>query len=364
MPAMPPPAEVAILYSSSSDIWTVDENSASGFNRMHTWMALTHAQIPVDFVSEKQAAAGALDKYRVCYLSGPNLTRDAAQQVAAWVRRGGTLVADATAASYDEYNRPLQTLSELFPAKRGDTAVLQTFLRSGLFLSTLLPKDRVTMASKGTVMNVLSVRQPLTPLPGAIVLGTYDDATAAWVQGKAGKGTVHLLGFLPALDYIHHALLARKNLIGEPEEGGESDIIDGLDTSSDGKPLSGKALSAADQFRLEASSNPWDFSTAVREAIVSPAREAGINPPIICSVPLVDAVYMTCDQGIVIPLANYTLHPLDQVAFSVRVDRVPAHVESVHHGKIDFRLEKKGDQERIAFSLPLDSTDYITIRWQ
>ena len=41
MPAMPPPAEVAILYASSSDIWTVGENLAYGFNRMHTWMALT-----------------------------------------------------------------------------------------------------------------------------------------------------------------------------------------------------------------------------------------------------------------------------------------------------------------------------------
>ena len=332
-----------------------------GFNRMHTWMALTHVQIPVDFISEKQAAAGALDGYRVCYLSGPNLTRDAATQVAAWVRRGGTLVADTAAASRDEYNRPLATISELLPSERGDEAVLQTFRASGSYLRVLLPKGRVTMSETGTSMNVLSVRQPLTPRPDAVVLGTYEDASAAWVQGTVGKGTVHQLGFLPALDYIHHALISRRALVEQAAED-EPASIDGVDSSRDEKLLSAETLSAADRHRLEVSSNPWDFSDAVREAIVAPARAAGINPPIVCSVPLVDAVYMTSDQGIVIPLANYTLLPIDQVAFSVRVDRTPVRVESVHQGAIEFRSETKNGQNRIVFSLPLDSTDYITIR--
>jgi len=364
MPAMPPPAEVAILYSSSSDIWMVGKSSAYGFNRMHTWMALTHAQIPVDFISEKQAAAGALNGYRVCYLSGPNLTRTAATQVAKWVRRGGTLVANAAAASYDEYNRPLTTITELLPAERGDVDVLQvTWVGGNRVMRGLKPQDRVTMAATGTTMNVLSVRQPLTPRHDAIVKATYDDATAAWVQGKAGKGTVQVLGFLPALDYIRHALLARLNLVEQTKED-KPVAIDGLDPSSDEAPSTSKALSIADRYRLEASTNPWDFSADVREAIIAPTREAGINPPVICNVPLVDAVYMTCDQGIVIPLANFTLYPLDQVKFSVRVERVPVSVESVYQGKIDFRHEKKNGQERIKFSLPLDSTDFITIRWR
>ncbi|NLF22996.1 MAG: hypothetical protein GX590_07520, partial [Lentisphaerae bacterium] len=64
LPAMPARAEVALLYSSASDIWSIGRNLAYGFDRMHTWMALAHAQIPVDFVSEDQAAAGGLDGYR------------------------------------------------------------------------------------------------------------------------------------------------------------------------------------------------------------------------------------------------------------------------------------------------------------
>ena len=81
--AMPAPAKVALLYSSSSDAWTIGDNLAYGFDRMHTWLALTHAQVPVDILSERQVGDGELDRYAVCYLSGPNLTRAAAAKLRA-----------------------------------------------------------------------------------------------------------------------------------------------------------------------------------------------------------------------------------------------------------------------------------------
>ena len=48
------------------------DNFAYGFDRMHTWLALAHAQVPVDIVPEREIER--LDGYKVCYLSGPNLT--------------------------------------------------------------------------------------------------------------------------------------------------------------------------------------------------------------------------------------------------------------------------------------------------
>src|SRR5207237_948347 len=119
--AAPAPAKVALLYSSSSDIWTVHDNLAYGFDRMHTWLALSHAQVPVDIVSEKQAATGALDNYQVCYLGGPNLTRAAAEKLKTWVENGGTLWLTAGAACRDEYNRNLAILNDILPAERGPT---------------------------------------------------------------------------------------------------------------------------------------------------------------------------------------------------------------------------------------------------
>ncbi len=139
--AMPAPAKVALLYSSASDIWTLGGNLAYGFDRMHTWLALAHAQIPVDVVSERQVSEGLLEGYQVCYLSGPNLARPAADKLKAWVRGGGTLWLTAGAASLDEYNRPLTALEELVPAARQPASEPQKFTSSGRYLTALSPQD-------------------------------------------------------------------------------------------------------------------------------------------------------------------------------------------------------------------------------
>jgi hypothetical protein len=104
--AMPARAQTALLYSSASDAWDVGGNLAYGFDRMHTWLALAHDQVPVDVVHETQAAADALKGYKVCYLSGRNLAQDAAEKLKQWVSEGGTLWLTAGAATRDEFNRP------------------------------------------------------------------------------------------------------------------------------------------------------------------------------------------------------------------------------------------------------------------
>ena len=106
------------------------DNLAYGFDRMHTWLALAHAQIPVDILSERDVTDGELARYKVCYLSGPNLTRAAAAKLRAWVEAGGTLWITAGAASRDEFNsfnRPLDELSSLLAAHREAAATLESF---------------------------------------------------------------------------------------------------------------------------------------------------------------------------------------------------------------------------------------------
>ncbi len=129
--ARPAPADVALLYSSSSDIWTMQSNVAFGFDRMHTWLALTHAQTPVDIVPEREF--DRLDQYRVCYLSGTNLTRAAATKLRGWVEAGGTLWLTAGAASRDEFNRSLDTLATLLPVERGELVTHEAFHSAGRF---------------------------------------------------------------------------------------------------------------------------------------------------------------------------------------------------------------------------------------
>ena len=208
--AMPAPAKVALLYSSSSDVWTLNGNLAYGFDRMHTWLALTHAQMPVDIVSEPQAAKGGLDAYSVCYLTGPNLTRAAAEKLKQWVQRGGTLWLTAGAASRDEFNRPLHLLDDLLPADRGDLAELQKHASSGRYLALLSAKDEVHWENGKA--DVLSVKQPLAARADTTTLATFKDGSPALVRGPAGQGTIYCAGFLPALAYIKQALDARTAL--------------------------------------------------------------------------------------------------------------------------------------------------------
>jgi len=337
--AMPAPAKVALLYSSSSDVWTIDGSFAHGFDRMHTWLALTHAQVPVDIVSERQAATNALDRFAVCYFTGPNLSTDAAAKLKQWVQRGGTLWLAAGAAARDEFNRPLHELDDILPAKRGDAVELQSFHSSGRYLSTLTPKDEVRW--DGGSAEVLAVKQALTPGDRAEVLAAFKDQSPALVRGAAGKGVVYCAGFLPALAYIKPALDARNAL--------QKKVTDGV------------ALSEAETREaplLDRTSNPWNFPAPVRRLILAPVRTAGIATPITCSAPLVDAVYMPHEKGLLIPLANYTMERIERLDLKVTVPRPVARVESALLGNIVF---KQLSPQTIELSLPLENNDFVKL---
>ena len=352
------PAEVAILYSSSSDAWMLNRNYAFGFNRMHTWMALAHAQVPVDFVAERQVERDALKNYKVCYLSGPNLTRAAAQKLSEWVAAGGVLYLSAGAASMDEFNRPLEILNPQLPADRGPLETLQPYLNSGSYVHVLQAKDHAV--ADDVTMEVLSVRQQQTPRPGADVLARFSDGSAALVRTQAGRGTIYSAGFLPALDYIKQAVVARRTLQAAKVTADE------LATNQTAVPtpaieLSDKSPAALSDVRLARSYNPWEFSAAVREQILQPVRAAGINPPLTCNVPLVDAVLLQAEHGAVIPIANYTLAPLENVAFQLRTQRPIENVESTYHG---FLKVEAVDDDIVRFSMPLEASDYVRITYE
>jgi hypothetical protein len=344
VPAKIAPAQVAILYSTATDAWTMGRNYAYGFDRMHIWLALCHAQVPVDIVSEKQAEEGLLDEYKVCYLCGPNLARGAAGKLAAWVRRGGILYATAGAGMRDEYNRPLDTLDSLMPAQRTEAQELDQYLYYGSALWNYPPRD--TVRAESAALEALLVRQALVPRADAVVTARFTNGAPAIVEHAAGRGRVTCAGFLPGLAYARPAIVKRRALAAQREAAKTQG------TGPDADP----AFAC-----LQRSDNPWEFPAEIREAILRPVRAAGVEPPIACGVPLVDAVYMTCPTGVLIPLANYTLTPQDNVPFTVRASRFFGRIErieSVHCGEIPFKRARG----RISFTLPrLESTDFLKL---
>jgi len=345
VPAMPAPAKTAIIYSSASDIWTVGKNYTYGFERMHIWLALAHAQVPVDFLHENDVADGNLHAYTVCYFTGPNLTASAADRLSQWVGAGGTLWLSAGAAARDEFDRPTGTIERILPVQREPVVNLQAYESSGKFLYSLDPKGDVRAGE--CTMNVLGLQQAMATKPGTETLATSEDGSAALVRGASGKGTIYCAGFLPALHYIKSAQDAKRAVkddeaavTTQPEHATIGDFDEAM--------------------LLKGSYNPWAFPADVRAVLLQPVRSAQIDPPVKCSAPLVDAVYMTCDKGILIPLANYTLQPIRELELAVRVPRDIAEIETAHQGRLKF--ERSGD--RVVFSLPLGATDFVKLHFK
>lgn len=371
--AQPPAAQTAILYSSSSDIWTMGSNLAYGFDRMHAWLALAHAQAPVDIVPEREVAAGRLDAYRVCYLSGPNLSRAAAEKLRTWVEQGGTLWLTAGAASRDEFNRPLDTLTRLLPADRREAETLQPYHSAGRFLSHLAPRDTVSWGDER--LEVLSVRQTLAAREGAEVLARFGDGQPAVVRGRAGQGRVFVTGFLPALAYIKPALAARAPLeqqaaqekLAAEKQAEEELAAERAAASAQPAATSTEAATAAaaevasagaDRELLERSYNPWQYPAGIRERLLTPIREAGLRAPLTCDTPLIDAVPLPCEQGVLVALANYTLRPLDRVTLQLQTDRPVTRIESVRRGALRFEQPAPGQAR---WTMPLDANDFVQV---
>ena len=338
--AMPARAKTALLYSSAGDVWSLGGNLAYGFDRMHTWLALVHEQVPVDVVHETQAAAGDLDGYAVCYLSSRHLSRAAAEKLQAWVRSGGVLWMTAGAATYDEFNRPLESFASLLPADRGECRDLQTHTSAGRYLRLLAPQGRVRW--NGGEAQVFSVKQSLSPRTGGRVLAQFEDDSPAIVRGDFGKGRVYCAGFLPALSYIKPALDRRLAL----EEHATADP---------------QSISADDSLMLQRSTNPWEFPAEIRALLMQPVRETKISKPIECNIPLVDAVYMTHPKGILIPLANYTNRPIESVVLNVQTPQQIVRAESATRGEIRF---EQASSQRIRLTLPLENNDFIKLYWK
>jgi hypothetical protein len=91
-----------------------------------------------------------------------------------------------------------------------------------------------------------------------------------------------------------------------------------------------------------------------------PLQEPYVETSLKCSVPLVDAVLMESTGGLVIPLANYTLQPLEEVGLEVKVAGSVERIESIHHGQLSFTTIGSS----VEFSLPLQETDIIKIYFE
>ena len=222
------------------------------------------------------------------------------------------------------------------------------------------------MTWDGDTLEVLSVKQALQPRPQADTLATFADGSPAIVSHAAEKGRVLCCGFLPALSYVKPALVARRPL----EEKLDAEAARLRATENNDQPEATNATASTTSKLpniegitpdvhelLDRSHNPWQFSDAIRERILFPVRAAKLSASLTCDTPLVDAVELRCEQGILVALSNHTLKPQAKVELTLRTNQPIVRVDSVRHGAIKFEVSEPGT---IHFSMPLDASDFVT----
>lgn len=87
------------------------------------YIALKHAQMPVDVLIEEDCAAGRLHYYDVLYVAMPHVNDAAAKGIAAWVAAGGTVYFFGGAGFRNQDNQTGVVLETLMGIKQKPVAV-------------------------------------------------------------------------------------------------------------------------------------------------------------------------------------------------------------------------------------------------
>jgi hypothetical protein len=313
---------VAILYSVSHDLWNVDSPSAFSEKRL-SWHALRHLSVQPDYLSEDAVVSGRLSGYDVLYVHDWCVSRAASAAIDAWVRAGGVLYLSAGAATRDEFYEPYVPpfAANLWPAN----AALNIVVQSGVFierrdLSSLSPLTTVTLNLGTGSFSLPAIGARLTlrsdvPAPFA----TFADGTPAGVVVNCDSGRVVAVGFMPMLAY--------------------------------GRQANFQATTLAEVWP----SNP-------RQIIARPLQEAGIDPVVKSSAPVVEANLLAGTNGNALVLANYTYHAISNLVLDIRSPNpTNANIASVYSSELGTNLPFTFLSDRIRVQLPLDWTDILTL---
>jgi len=158
-------------------------------------------------------------------------------------------------------------------------------------------------------------RDTLADSPKGAVIAHFGDGSPAIVRRTTGKGAVVHFTWLPGLSYVKSSSRA-----------------------------SGKL--------------PWNFSPVIRDWIVAPVRDAGVQLPVDASEPMVETPMLSSTAGTAITLLNWNNEPVKSLKLTIRVPFGVRSVRSAIHGYLKFDSETRA----IRVSLPLAAADIIVIK--
>ena len=287
-PAQPLRSKIAIMLSDAADTWDTEDLGGVGHlygaqynvnndERKALWLALRHAQYPVDCILDADIAEGGLAGRDVLYIVGSEMLRAAVAPLMDWVRQGGRVYATGGCGLLDEYRRPILELLDLYGLESQSLDRVERHIRPRK-LPTVKPLDTVKFktaaagqANEALEAPALLYRQVFKAVIDTEVIGRYASGEPAAVAHAYGKGQTLACGALMGLAYITPAM-----------------------------PPSSQIL-------------PTNFPASVRNFITALPREAGVLPPVQTSDPLVESQYMSGPEGDLVILTNWRETPNDSL---------------------------------------------------
>lgn len=331
--ALPRPAKVALLVATTSDVMQKDGLYFCP-ERQNLFVALQHAGIPVEVVSEQDILLDErLKDYSLLLVSDPQVRGDVQQKIVDWVKNGGHLWASVGALSSDESNQASRALDKVFGVD--DRKVV--FQNGGIQLSQgawsnavskfnyqKIDALKTSAAFFGKEIEVPAFGAKLQSSPTtAQVVGAYAEGKPAVFLNKYGKGEAMLVGALVGEAYVnaHYP----QNL-----------LKDGV-------------LQADWKFELGAETTSLVTAFAARAKIAN---------PLALSVPGVYTSVMETPEATLVFFNNASGHPILKITVRLRDAGKIVSVQSTLADKIAYRIE---DGETV-FDIPLKDAEIVCLR--
>jgi len=279
-PAMPQQAQIAIMLSRASDTWDTEDIGGGGhlysakFNvnneeRKAIWLALRHAQFPVDLITDEDIADGHLGTYRVLYIVGSEMLRAAVEPLMSWVKNGGVVYATGGGGLLDEYHAPLEMLYHMYGVKEHKLIRHTRHIRPRKTLKEIKSYDELHIeqldkATDKIILPAYLYRETLQPESRTDIVGKYStDNSAGLIVNNFGKGRTIYCGLLAGIAYLKPAITESSQVL------------------------------------------PTDFPDNVRRFLTAPAIWADVVSPVQTSDPLVETQYFCGAEGDIVVLINW-----------------------------------------------------------
>lgn len=309
-PGQPTKRQVAIIYSTTDEIW--DTNGAKGQEKQYLHIALAQEMYGADVLNEGLILEKDLSQYKVIYFMDTRLPLSCLKKLRNYVENGGTLVLFPHAGEKDEYDNQTDVITSMIGAKvetKTDTAGF------GTETITLEPATRIT----GEIPVALSYRK--AEIQGNVkgkIIGRFSDGSPAVLLNRVKKGNVLYYSFMPGHSFF--AKIAEENPAGPVTK----------------------------------------FPHLQRKIISFPCEMAGVLKSVEISEGTFEAGLLESEKGFALIMVNLERRPFEKLDIKVKAEGIKQ-IESIENGKIQFK-EEKGF---VSFSMPFGGlTDIVLLKKQ